>query len=963
NLSGISGEIDQATVRLRLTGNMTVAGMTNEAEWIEDDSWSESAITWNNKPPGSGVVLGEWRIPTSPRLLTGGGVLQSLVDLVDRDGNGNEGAPGYNRLWLDHFIDAADVLDGYDLYPVADLYQNVKFRKLFSGLYPLLLSEIYTPTIGDYGKTGNPAREVKLNTMVKAFEHFGDPIFAQVAYMLNNHSTAGLHGDIWSSDPDGLADQIADRIEQYGPLNLPSVNMTGYGFSALRDGDNPTGSYGLVYKFPALDIVQQSASVKLFEDSGTVQFEATAPGETLTFSFDVAAADEYELAILPFKAASYGIYRISVDGSAIGQLDFYGGNGTGPETISTLWLTAGSHTISFEGIGKQPSATNYKMGVKDLILLDEAARHQRDEQQSAENTLRDLWMYYGRTVYHGHRDTLNLGLHAFGLDLAPDLGYPEFANDADPHRHQWVNNTVSHNTVVVDKTKQRSQWVATPRHFDDSGQVKLIDVEAPQVYPGTELYRRSTAMIRVDEANSYAVDFFRVEGGSDHHFSFHGPDAAVTTENLNLTPQPTGTYAGETVGYGECPGCATGNYTGSGFHYLKQVRRDNNPAAVSIDWQAKDTWNVLGNGAGAQTDVHLRLTMLGETDSVTLAAGVPPQNKPGNPPSLTYMLAHRQGANLKSAFTSVLEPYKGTPFVQAVEAVPVKAAGVLIDETDDIRVRAVKVSLANGRVDYIVSALDPTVEYTVDDKLAFKGFFGVYAEKQGQRVFGYVHDGSYIAPLSSAPVDATGRLEGAIVDFTRELALQNHLDVSFATYGPAASTLAGRWIYVQNDGVRNAAYEIRGAETLGGGIVRLQLGDATLVRQFVDAADFAQGYVYDVGVGQPFYIPLTVSEGTASESESPNGEPEALWRALEALVPSLRESGELEETLSRQLVYRLGIIGLLKQQGAGQSAIAYLEDFTAYIQAPALLQQGLIGVQAVAELNAAAAKLLASWRS
>jgi hypothetical protein len=28
NLSGISGEIEQATVRLRLTGNMTVAGMT-----------------------------------------------------------------------------------------------------------------------------------------------------------------------------------------------------------------------------------------------------------------------------------------------------------------------------------------------------------------------------------------------------------------------------------------------------------------------------------------------------------------------------------------------------------------------------------------------------------------------------------------------------------------------------------------------------------------------------------------------------------------------------------------------------------------------------------------------------------------------------------------------------------------------------------------------------------------------
>jgi hypothetical protein len=1136
DLSGINGEIEQATARLRLVSNMTVSGMTNKAEWIEDDNWSEATIKWNNRPSGSGTTLGEWTIPTSPRLMTGGGILQSLVNLVDRDGNGNEGAPGYNRLWLDHFIDAAEVLEGYDLYPVADLYQNVKFRKLFSGLYPLLLSEIYTPTIGDYGKTGNPAREVKLDTMVKAFEKFADPVFAQMAYLLNNNSVEGLHGDIWSSTPESVAVEIMNVIAEHGPLNLPSMNMTGYGFGALRDGTSPASSFGLVYKFPSLNIVHQSANVKLFADSGTVQFEATQPGETLSFSFEVAAADEYELAILPFKASSYGTYRISVDGVAAGQLDFYGGNTTEPETITTLFLTEGSHTITFEGIGKHASASNYKMGVRDLFLLNEAAIQMRDEQLTAENTLRDLWMYYGRSVYHGHRDTLNLGLHAFGLDLAPDLGYPEFANDEDPHRHQWVNNTVSHNTVVVDQTKQRSQWVATPLHFDDSGQVKLIDVEAPRVYPGTDLYRRSTAMIRADEANSYMVDFFRVNGGSDHHFSFHGPDAQVTTANLNLTPQPTGTYAGETVEYGECPGCSIGSYTDSGFHYLKQVRRDNAPGgSFSVDWKAKDTWNVLGGGANAPTDVHLRLTMLGEMESVALAEGVPPQNKPGNPASLTYMLAHRQGQNLQSAFTSVLEPYKGTRFIQSVEAVPVKRDGVLIDEADDISVRAVKVVLEDGRTDYIVNALDPSVEYTIDDKYEFKGFFGVYAEKQGQRVYSYVHDGSYIIPLQSAPVAAVARLEGTIVDFTKEPALQNHLDVEFSLPGTEAEMLLGKWIYVRNDGIRNAAYEIRGATSLGGNMFRLQLGDATLVRAFVDADDFSQGYTYDVAAGQSFYIPFTTMEEQALPSTTAfaagsetngwltgdaavsievqgdaakvkqieysldggvtwavyapplvlsssglytlyyradygewgkepaktldlridrtaptitllaNGSPVAdpidlsglqsvsfsvyasdghsgvvgtviavngaaytegapldlfdvaggtitvqvsaadnagntasanysfdvgtqtrdpllALRDLEELGANLLASGDIHAMLGQQLSYRIGIVRLLQLQEAQEQAIAYLEDFVAYIQAPALLQQGLISAYAVAALETETAGIIVSWR-
>ena len=266
-------------------------------------------------------------------------------------------------------------------------------------------------------------------------------------------------------------------------------------------------------------------------------------------------------------------------------------------------LTQGLHTISFEGIGKHPLSSGFNLDVRVLNLLNAQARTQRDAQLNAINTLWDEWMFYGRNVSHGHADTLNVGFHAFGLDLSPDLGYPEFSDSVDMHRAQWVVNTISHNTVVVDKRKQNTNvWAAEAKHFDDTDLVKLIDVEAPKVYTQTSLYKRTTAMIKADDKNSYTVDLFRVKGGNDHYFSFHGAEGTVATEGLYLVPQTSGTYAGADVPYGQRVDDIAGvGYMGSGFHYLKNVERDASPSdKFSIDWNVKDTWNMYGQAAGLQ---------------------------------------------------------------------------------------------------------------------------------------------------------------------------------------------------------------------------------------------------------------------------------------------------------------------------------------------------------------------------
>lgn len=794
------------------------------------------------------------KLEPNPWRVTGGNMLASLVNDVDRDGNGNEAAPGYNSLWLNNYLIVADVLYGYDKYPQADLYQNVKLSKMFDGKYPLMLSERYTPSIGDSESTGNPGISLDKAQMIKAFDIYREPIYAQLAHFLNNNSSEGIHGDIFAADPEKIAEDIEAVIQQEGPLDLDSVNLTGYGFTALRDGENDKRKYGISYGFPNLPVTEATTAYNTYESTSTVQMEATTPGQRITFAYDVPRTDTYQVRLKPFRATSYGIYRVLLDGNPVKEIDFFGAS-KDLEVLAQLELQAGRHTITFDNIGKNPLASNYKVGATELLLLTQDEIAKVDAQR---NTLRDTWLYYGRNSGHGHRDTLNLGTHAYGLDLAPDLGYPEFADSVDMHRAQWVNNTVSHNTVVVDKRKQGNQWVGTPKHYDDAGRVQLVDVEAPRVYPQLDTYRRTTATIQVDDEHSYTVDFFRVKGGTDHHFSFHAAEGTVTTEGLSLTSQPTGTYAGPNVEFGQRADDVEGaGYMGSGFHWLKNVERDEAPSSVfSVDWKVKDTWNVFGKGARADTDVHLRLTMLGQVDDIALADGVPPRNKPGNPPALRYMLAHRTGANLDSLFTSVLEPYKAERVIRSIAPASVKRDGMAVDPNTDNTVRAVRVELADGRTDYIVQSSDPTVAYTIDDKIAFQGFFGVYTEQAGQMTYGYVQDGGMIGKLGGQTVNAPATPVGAVTGFTKTLSTANTVEVQLPS--PVdPSLLAGRTIYVANDGVRNAAYEIRNATSLGGGRYSLDIGDATPIRSYVDSNDFSKGFVYDIAEGASFRIPLS----------------------------------------------------------------------------------------------------------
>ena len=288
-------------------------------------------------------------------------------------------------------------------------------------------------------------------------------------------------------------------------------------------------------------------------------------------------------------------------------------------------------------------------------------------------------------------------------------------------------------------------------------------------------------------------------------------------KTLRKVPQSTGTYAGPDVPFGQDPGSLQ-SYESlrypSGYTWMDHVRRAKNPGnAFAVDFAVKDFWNILDDNE----NLHLRMTQLNDfgLDEVAIARGYPPKLA-GNPESLEYVLARRIGRNLDSLFVTVLEPYKHERYISNIEAVP----------------NGVKLTYVNGRVDVI--------EYMPEDAFISAA---IYAP-DGELDYRYTNDA----------VAYTGK----VVSFTKELALENAIQVEMD--GPVdIDTLAGKYIYVDNDGKQSGAYRIEGASAMGGGAVTLDIGRVSPVRG-LKAKNNLDSYIYNIKAGQTFRIPMPAIE-------------------------------------------------------------------------------------------------------
>ena len=199
-------------------------------------------------------------------------------------------------------------------------------------------------------------------------------------------------------------------------------------------------------------------------------------------------------------------------------------------------------------VGEEMDYTTRNLGGYGLAVLE----------SGEEGSRRGVSMYYGFSGGgHGHRDRLTLEMQAFDRPMMTDMGYPAhwLAKNA-----YWTSNTISHYAVVVDQHWQETMNRAFLNTLARSSHVQLMDAEAAHAaYPSVcSLYRRTSALIDAGLDSSYLLDVFRVDGGYQHDYSFHGPPfPEFTVAGAQPGPvQTEGTVMGEDVPFAGAPSAA-----------------------------------------------------------------------------------------------------------------------------------------------------------------------------------------------------------------------------------------------------------------------------------------------------------------------------------------------------------------------------------------------------------------------
>ena len=705
-----------------------------------EEALAMAAVVLDNEPNSQEIL--DWIYKTGGVVngtVTGSNLASQLIDVICRDGCGDEGSPYYNGIWSDSLISVAEILSLYDGKGNYGLYDNPKFVQMFLAPTKFALVDTQHAQIGDSGAVAGLGFQGTHNATLATFRALKDtvagPALAKYIYLRSGYDVKGLNYGIFAKNPESAESDILSFIS--APPEAESGIMTGFGFAALRAGRN--------------------------------------------------------------------------------------------------------------------------------YLSDTSA--------TAKNNLRDFWMYFGgANTSHGHYDTLGLGVEAYGLNLAPEMGYPQNTGN-DPNRLQWVEASISHNLVLVDEKNQDSKsFFGTPLHFEDSGRVKVMDVDGNGVYENTDIYRRTIVMVEANDDVSYGVDFFRVLGGDAHTFSFHAQgENATPVSGLEMTKQADadgnyiGTYAGPDTEYGRDPHTGLGEVYQTlyprGYTWMTKVRRDNEPENnFAVDFEITDYRKAIADSKG----LRLRMTQMNDftPDEVAIVAGMVPVKTANKqmPDAFDYVLVQRRGENLDSLFTTVYEPYKTNRYLESIE--PCEVTGEITGENV---VKAVRVEHTSGRVDYVVYATDNTKTYRVADLFDFRGFVGVYSvNAEGEVIYRYVNDGDIIGDATEKPASYSG----TVADFQTELSLSNYIDVNMDCED--VLELAGKCIYVENDGVQNGVYYIENAQSIGDGKVRLDIGTISLIRGHKDKENFVAGYVYNIKEGQTFSIPSTYVDDPSPEFKEMN---------------------------------------------------------------------------------------------
>lgn len=452
----------------------------------------------------------------------------------------------------------------------------------------------------------------------------------------------------------------------------------------------------------------------------------------------------------------------------------------------------------------------------------------RSGQQAAQ---RDVFVFYGGLRGHAHYDPLVLGMHGYGRDLLPNIGYPQSWNFAAA----WEHSLLTHNTVVVDRDEKPCStvvgnltvWAAgadTPGCQVMEASKRPYRINEPRGANGPDVtdYRRLTALIDVGPDQFYALDVFRVTGGKDHLQSWHSgatPGLTVSVEGANLTRQAKGTLAGEDVPLGEKYKDASGQERWDPYCYLRDVARGRmvDQATFVIDYGTTDALRV-----------RLNFLPVGETELITARGGAPiaPDKN-----VLEWAFPHRQGpTGLKSQFVTIIEPHCGPRFLGGIKRLPCQAVG-----PSDYEPLAVEVIVPGGRDLFLLNSREGQTLRGAGFSLT--GKFGLIRERDGLVTELRLVAGSKLVfgPYTLQLPAQTGPARIVAVDRAhRAIILEGNL--------PPLHTLEGRRIMIDNHGERVSSYHVQKAERVSPTRLRLILDSSGLLGEGL-AVGFEDGFI------------------------------------------------------------------------------------------------------------------------
>lgn len=247
------------------------------------------------------------------------------------------------------------------------------------------------------------------NTFPQLFGNISD---AEKAYEKSGFSAAFFDGDgLSDTPPDAYVNQVEYQCggklnikisnadfnltrgnlmsyyvprSQLSPMQITKVRF----FSALRSRNDALipSNQGPVspIQFEDLPLTYQSwCSPQIIDMSGILKRGWNGDkavdipagyGSICTYGIDIPETKSYELVLYATKMPNYGVVEIMIDEWILNDgMDLYSlyPLPTGPISFGTLYLEAGSHTLSFRVVRKALESTNYNFGLDALTIKEQ----------------------------------------------------------------------------------------------------------------------------------------------------------------------------------------------------------------------------------------------------------------------------------------------------------------------------------------------------------------------------------------------------------------------------------------------------------------------------------------------------------------------------------------------------------------------------------------------------------------